>query len=516
MIVADHLSRRGFLTHVVLGALAVTAIILGFSMWTFAGASSAASRATDKVSEFYLHELAGHRSQVISGMISERFDEMRRAVSFMEPSDLTSKESLRQFIGEVEDLLDVKLFAFADEQNTVYASHVTYSGGSRYDFLSEEDMDEQGTISSTTMYGASQQVCLALPVTGVTFQGHTLDTCFIQIDVDHILSSLAFGSELTNTTFSLYHRNGQNLTGHDFGPFDNLANIIAEMRGLVGDDVASGIERDFGEQRQGGVDFSVGDEILSLYYAPIGRTDWMLTVLVSDNVIKSQIHGITEDMLSRSTLQILVTAAALIVYFGSLIIRAQRLSAQLIEVERNKSKVAGERVAKSEQELTEVKGIAYSDSLTGVSNKNAFNELVRQIDDAIDHGVQGELAVVVCDVNGLKETNDNLGHTAGDELLKNAAALIGECFPDATVYRYGGDEFCVIVEGSALEHLDGDFQTMQRRVEANLYGRGVVVACGMSRLEEGDRTLQGCFERADRSMYIRKQQLKDMGAATRS
>ena len=51
-----------------------------------------------------------------------------------------------------------------------------------------------------------------------------------------------------------------------------------------------------------------------------------------------------------------------------------------------------------------------------------------------------DLAVVVCDLNGLKQCNDTGGHEAGDQLLRDAADLLIEHFGEYEIYRSGGDE----------------------------------------------------------------------------
>ncbi|MCB2508734.1 GGDEF domain-containing protein, partial [Listeria monocytogenes] len=65
----------------------------------------------------------------------------------------------------------------------------------------------------------------------------------------------------------------------------------------------------------------------------------------------------------------------------------------------------------------------------------------------------GETCIVMCDVDGLKRVNDELGHDAGDDLLRAVADVlrrISEALPGATAARLGGDEFCVITSGHPL------------------------------------------------------------------
>lgn len=89
----------------------------------------------------------------------------------------------------------------------------------------------------------------------------------------------------------------------------------------------------------------------------------------------------------------------------------------------------------------------HSDSLTGISNRRAFEEKFHKLVEEA-HEKQEPLALLVADINGLKRANDTLGHAEGDRLLK----VIGGAFRDIArptdlVGRLGGDEFYAILPG---------------------------------------------------------------------
>lgn len=70
-----------------------------------------------------------------------------------------------------------------------------------------------------------------------------------------------------------------------------------------------------------------------------------------------------------------------------------------------------------------------------------------------------EFALLVADVNGLKEANDALGHESGDQLIKNTSRCICKIFEHSPVFRIGGDEFVVILTGE-------DYVCVQKTNEA--------------------------------------------------
>jgi len=153
---------------------------------------------------------------------------------------------------------------------------------------------------------------------------------------------------------------------------------------------------------------------------------------------------------------------------------------------------------------------AYTDPLTGVKNVNAYAEAKTKLDARIADGSLTEFAVVVFDLNGLKETNDTKGHDAGDRYLRDACGMICRCFAHSPVYRIGGDEFVAILEGDDYRNRTALVEAFDRQIDDNRSGGGiVVVASGVSEFLPGtDAGYERVFERADRKMYARKENLK--------
>lgn len=166
--------------------------------------------------------------------------------------------------------------------------------------------------------------------------------------------------------------------------------------------------------------------------------------------------------------------------------------------------------------IEKVQAMAYQDPLTGVKSKQSYAEQEKKMNRMIADGSLREFAVVACDLNNLKITNDTKGHKAGDELLQSASRLICEYFDHSPVFRTGGDEFEVILEGKDYENRHMILSSVNKTVEQNLIEGKVVVALGMSDYIPGeDKTLQDVFMRADEIMYRRKKDLKRMEAERR-
>ncbi len=147
------------------------------------------------------------------------------------------------------------------------------------------------------------------------------------------------------------------------------------------------------------------------------------------------------------------------------------------------------------------------DALTGVKNKNAYNESENSINKAIEEYPDVSFAVVVFDINNLKDMNDRFGHSAGDELIRESCNIICRIFTHSPVFRIGGDEFVTIARGTDYDRIDYLMEKLEKSNAENLIKKGPVVAGGMSRYQ-GDKNVEEVFKRADAAMYENKRKLK--------
>ena len=160
-----------------------------------------------------------------------------------------------------------------------------------------------------------------------------------------------------------------------------------------------------------------------------------------------------------------------------------------------------------ENRLAQAQNLANVDALTGVKNKHAYFAEEARLDHQIAEHAQPPFAVVILDVNDLKKVNDEFGHQAGDQVIRDASKIICDIFKHSPVFRIGGDEFTVIAQDKDYTHMEELIgKVRDHNAEASRTG-GIVIACGMARFEN-DVCVASVFERADHTMYENKNKLK--------
>ena len=162
-----------------------------------------------------------------------------------------------------------------------------------------------------------------------------------------------------------------------------------------------------------------------------------------------------------------------------------------------------------EQEHARALRMANQDALTGVKSKHAYDAEARSVDTAIAQGEQTPFAVVVCDVNGLKQVNDTKGHPAGDQLLKDACMIVCNIFKRSPVFRVGGDEFVALLRGNDFEAREELMRRLEETNQINLRNGEATVAGGLAVWDPATETsIADVFKRADAAMYEDKKRYK--------
>lgn len=163
-----------------------------------------------------------------------------------------------------------------------------------------------------------------------------------------------------------------------------------------------------------------------------------------------------------------------------------------------------------QRKLTKTNRVANRDSLTGVRSMAAYMDKVEVLKEYVNKGIDASFGLVECDLNGLKGVNDTYGHDIGDVYIVNSCRAICDVFKHSPVFRIGGDEFVVVLEGEDFANRDVLMEQLRMLVEESsnkadpVHGR-FSIASGLAVYNaETDKTVGDVLKRADTAMYNNK------------
>lgn len=159
--------------------------------------------------------------------------------------------------------------------------------------------------------------------------------------------------------------------------------------------------------------------------------------------------------------------------------------------------------------MEESRRMARVDALTGLFNRRAFtDELIALL--ARCHAVDDPVCVALIDVDHFKSINDQLGHFAGDQALREVATLLRAHQGDNSVVgRWGGEEFVIVFGRATIDDAAGrlnDIRRMLSETTLDLGGgqtRRVTFSSGVAQFMPGESS-EATLDRADRGMYLGK------------
>ncbi|MFZ7126281.1 MAG: diguanylate cyclase [Desulfobacterales bacterium] len=159
--------------------------------------------------------------------------------------------------------------------------------------------------------------------------------------------------------------------------------------------------------------------------------------------------------------------------------------------------------------LEQLQKLATTDGLTKLFNSRHFyNQLTQEVDRTIRYNPP--LSLLILDIDHFKRYNDTYGHLEGDKVLIRLAQIIESCLRKLdTAYRYGGEEFTVILPETTAEEADTVAQRIRRAVERERFSPRpkeevqVTVSVGATQYQPTEE-LTAFIKRADSAMYTSK------------
>jgi len=177
--------------------------------------------------------------------------------------------------------------------------------------------------------------------------------------------------------------------------------------------------------------------------------------------------------------------------------KSNQLQRALTELEKSRDEV---RLQNDELQI-----LATTDPLTGVANRRSFYEAAAAAVRAA-RAARAPLCFVMCDIDHFKRINDEFGHATGDEVIARVAEVLRSMAGSSrAVCRYGGEEFCVLLEGDVALRARDFAEALRRQIEGPGFARVPVTASfGVANLVSGAETAAELVGQADEALYAAK------------
>lgn len=347
---------------ILIGGIVVLLLVVASTIWNMESAKRQTHTVAENLSNFYMEELINRRVSIISDTLKLNYQYMNNALDSITKEDLRSTASLRNYLGRIRRLYGVEKFSFVDEDCLVYTAHSTSTGKSRYPFLA--DGLSKYLVTTVLNYGGEKLLFIAIPVSGIEFNGKKITTCFAQVNIDRLVRSMTSRADDMETYFNVYLKNGESLTNAPFGGVEAGRNILSVIYENDSSKKSyNKISEDFMNGKKGSIHVPYRRENAHLYYAPVAETGWILSSLVYDNVISSQIKSSNRIIVVINHFRSLITIASVLVFFIIFVITLKRNSALKIEQEKRiaeETKKAYDKLNKETQGMQIIHSIIHS------------------------------------------------------------------------------------------------------------------------------------------------------------
>jgi diguanylate cyclase (GGDEF)-like protein/PAS domain S-box-containing protein len=174
----------------------------------------------------------------------------------------------------------------------------------------------------------------------------------------------------------------------------------------------------------------------------------------------------------------------------------------------SKLKASSEKISQHNDEL---RILATRDPLTGCLNRRSLFENYESVYRE-SHSSDTAFSCLMMDIDHFKAINDNYGHSVGDEVLKSVASAVQDVMPeDGVVFRYGGEEFCILLTGNFGSEAEAVAECVRDAVEMVRVDITesdapicVTASLGVSRSNDWAENLAILIDQADKALYISK------------
>jgi len=166
--------------------------------------------------------------------------------------------------------------------------------------------------------------------------------------------------------------------------------------------------------------------------------------------------------------------------------------------------LANNELRERNRQLLEARVQAATDGLTALPNHRCFHERIREAITAAE-GAGDRVSAIMLDIDHFKRVNDALGHLVGDQILRACGDILSATTGADNVYRYGGDEFALILEHTSIDEATEIAEELRNAVvQRSPYLRGITISLGVAEYPAIANSAEELIYRADAAMYAAK------------
>ncbi|MFV9616576.1 MAG: GGDEF domain-containing protein [Gammaproteobacteria bacterium] len=156
---------------------------------------------------------------------------------------------------------------------------------------------------------------------------------------------------------------------------------------------------------------------------------------------------------------------------------------------------------------TQLRNIAYTDSLTKIYNRLHFADFLdAEIDKVKRYG--GKFSIIFFDLDHFKQVNDNYGHLAGDDVLACVTEIVSKANRSADIFaRYGGEEFIILAPETDISGALIHAERLRNDIDKHEFKtvRHITSSFGVTEFNAETDSIETLLERVDKALYLAKE-----------